>query len=85
MKTCLFHFTWTNKRPDPTDRADERFYQDISGNVENKRQYDAHREKYKKEPVLFRVDRSSLHREHERSGKPRKYVDKNKIDDPHVG
>jgi len=64
---------------------DKEFYQGVSRNVEDKSQYNAYRKKYKKEPVLFRMNRGPLHREHQCPGKPCKYIDKKEIDDPHVG
>ena len=72
------------KRPRSFDRDEEKFYEGLAGNIENERQHDAYGEKDKEEPVLFSMDRRSLHGKHESPGKPRKYIDKDEIDYPHV-
>ena len=69
---------------DLAHRIEKEFYESISGDVEKKGQYDADREKDKKETVLFGVNGRSLHGKHESSGKSRENVDQDKIDDTHV-
>ena len=69
---------------DPVDGIKKDFYEGVPGNIEDKSYYDAHRKKDKEKTVLFRMDRCPLHGKHECSGKPRKNIDQDKINDTHV-
>ena len=66
------------------DRVNKEFHQSVSGNIEDKGQYNACGKEDKKEPVLFWMYRIPLQGEHECSGEPCKYINENKINDPHV-